>query len=47
LSQREQDVQILIEKLKQQKKVLTNLREERDKILLISNDLRGELNYHK
>lgn len=45
LSQKDKDIEILIDKLKQQKQVITSLKDERDKLLNISNDLRGELNY--
>jgi hypothetical protein len=47
LSLKEKDIQVLIEKLKQQKEAMTVLKQERDRFLGISNDLRGELNYVK
>lgn len=47
LSLKEKDIQVLIEKLKQQKDAIAVLKQERDRFLGISNDLRGELNYVK
>ena len=44
---KDKDIEVLIGKLKQQKQIITNLKDERDKFLNISNDLRGELNYAK
>ena len=45
VSMRESDTKSMVERFQQSSKVIQNLKEERDRLLHVSNNLRAQLNY--